>query len=86
MSDSRWTWANLTDEQTRVVREAEGSLGEEVDYLLAFESGNRATGTGMHPPQTALHAAPLNDSQIECLQGLEGKIGAVIGAYQKRGV
>ncbi len=68
MKDTVWKIAGLTDEQLKQLKEAEKTLGP--FNLLAFQS---------IPIQTA----QLNESQLECLQGLEKNLGLTIVAYSK---
>lgn len=75
--DNKWNWAELTPTQLEKLAEAESSLG--VDYLLVFKA---AEGRGGKPPLSRRVAvAPLNESQLECLQGLERQLDAVVVAY-----
>lgn len=79
MPDNRWTWAKLTDEHIEMVAEAEQSL--ETDYLLAYQPGQEASSqTG---GTQELEIARLTESQLECLQGLETKLQAVVVGYRK---
>ncbi len=68
MSDKIWKMANLTDAQIREIQAAEPTLGS--IYLLAFQP-------------VELKTAQLDESKIECLQGLEKKLGLTIVAFQK---
>lgn len=63
-----WMLANLTDDQLKLVREAEQTLGPV--RVLVFRPAD-------------LQVAGLNESQIECLQGLEKGLGLTVVAYQK---
>ncbi len=78
MSNTGWTWAPLTSEQIKLVTEAEQTLG--ADYLLVYQAGEQATSR-----LTLSHAqvAALSESQLECLQGLEMKLQAVVIAYRR---
>lgn len=67
MPEPVWTLANLTPEQEQLLKEAEGTLGGSV--LLAFKRGQ------VIPSQ-------LTPSQLECLQGLEEKLGLTILAVR----
>jgi hypothetical protein len=77
MSNHNWTWAQLDERQMQALQEAERTLG--ADYVLAYQTGEGSTRAAAE----ALHAAPLNDSQLECLQGLEQQLGATLVAYKK---
>jgi len=82
MEKSQWTWADLNGEQLSMLKEAEGTLGE--DFLLAYRQNQQAAKTSPELfPAMGLRVAPLNGSQIECLEGLEKKLRLVVVAYQK---
>lgn len=68
MDNKIWMLANLTDDQLKLVREAEQTLGS--ISVLVFRPAD-------------LKVAGLNESQIECLQGLEKKLGMMVVAYTK---
>ncbi len=68
MADKIWELANLTGEQLHLIRQAEHTLDSV--SLVAFDSVDA-------------QVAQLNASQIECLQGLEKKLGLTIVAYRK---
>ncbi len=70
MPEAVWTLAQLTPEQERVLKEAEATLGGGV--LLAFS-------------KTQVTPSSLTPSQIECLEGLEKKLGLVVLAVQPTG-
>lgn len=78
MNNKGWIWASLTDEQLRLVAEAEQTLG--ADYLVAYQAGERAAS---RMPLSNVQVATLNESQLECLQGLEQKLQAVVIAYRR---
>jgi len=78
MDNHNWTWAQLDERQMQAVQEAERTLG--ADYVLAYQPSG---GGGTRTPAGALRAAALNESQLECLQGLEQQIGATLVAYEK---
>lgn len=69
MDQAIWTLAKLTPEEERLLKEAEAALGAGV--LLAFKH-DRASPSSLTP------------SQLECLHGLEQKLGLVIVAVQGR--
>jgi hypothetical protein len=76
------TWADLTGGQLGMLQEAEQTLG--ADILLAYRSGEPVTIDFEKLVENRLQLAGLDESQIECLQGLEGKLQAVVLAYQRR--
>lgn len=74
---STWTWANLDDRGLELVHETERTLG--VDVLVFDQAtGGRAAAA---PPDLA--PAPLDASQIECLEGVEQRVGGVAIAYRR---
>ena len=81
MAHDRWNWANLNGEQLDQLREGEQTLG--ADILLAYQQDQMATVQDGMFSRSGLQAAVLNDSQIECLQGLEKNLQAVVIAYQQ---
>ena len=81
MDAKGWTWADLNDDQMKLVTEAEATLG--TDYLLAYRPADGETPRSVRFALLELQAAGLNESQMECLTGLEGQLGAVIVAYQR---
>lgn len=79
MTDNKWQWANLSEDQLRLLREAEQSLG--ADVLLAFQGASEAPNG--ERSLSGLQAATLNDSQMECLRGTEDRLSAVVVAYKQ---
>jgi hypothetical protein len=75
-----WMWANLTHEQLDLLTEAEQTLG--TDVLIAFQAGNQPVVQDSALLTGGLQVADLNESQLECLQGLEQKLSSVVVAYQ----
>jgi hypothetical protein len=78
MADTTWRWASLDSTGLELVQEAERTIGADV-VLVYAEGGPRADGrlwAGLKP-------APLDGSQLECLQGMERRLGAVAVAYQR---
>ncbi len=67
MQSSMWTLASLTPEQEKMLQEAEASLGGGV--LLAFKGAET-------PP------SQLTNTQLECLRGLEDRLGLVVVAVR----
>ncbi len=68
MAEKMWEVADLDIEQLRLLQEAEQTFGPV--NLIAFDS-------------IPANVAKLNASQVECLQGLEKKLGLTVVAYQK---
>ncbi|RPI85501.1 MAG: hypothetical protein EHM41_10785 [Chloroflexi bacterium] len=79
--DGNWNWASLDNQQMEMLQEAEQTLGAEI--LLAFENGERANVWSGWFSRNNLRVAELNESQVECLQGLEQKMGSVVIAYEQ---
>ena len=80
---SEWSWAALNREQLGILREAEQSLG--ADILLAYQEESQPQAQAPALTEMGLHVAALNESQLECLQGLEQMVNAVVIAYQQNG-
>ncbi len=78
MTDTTWKWASLDTRGLELVQEAERTIGADV-VLVYAEGGPRADGRQL----ADLKPAPLNASQLECLQGMEQQLGAVAVAYQR---
>ncbi len=78
MNTKEWTWAPLTDKQIKQVAEAEQTLG--ADYLVAYQAGEQSTS---RLPLSHIQVAALSESQLECLQGLEKQLQAVVVAYRR---
>ena len=74
-----WTWANLTDDQLKLMAEAERTLG--ADYLLVYQSSPRPTDGSVEAQLEDLRPAPLTASQLECLHGLEEQLHTIVVAY-----
>ena len=72
-----WNWAELNDEQMELLKETEETLG--ADIVLAFKSGQGE----LVGAQADMAPAELDESQLECLMGAEGKMNAVLVAYRK---
>ena len=83
MSFHGWMWADLSPDQLALIAEAEQTLG--ADYLLVYvpDEGNAPADEEPAVPPAWMHTAPLNESQIDCLQGLESMIKATIVAYDQ---
>ncbi len=67
MPQGIWTLTHLTPEQEQLLKEAESTLG--ANLLLAFSDGQ-------------VELSQLNESQLECLQGLEDKLGMTVLAVK----
>ncbi len=81
MDANAWTWADLNDDQMKLVSEAESTL--RADYLLAYRPSNGETPRSIRFALLELQPAGLDESQLDCLVGLESQLDAVIVAYQR---
>lgn len=81
MTNQEWTWARLNREQIGLLHQAEATLG--ADILLAYRSESQPQAQAPAIVQMGLHVAALNESQLECLQGLEAMMQVVVIAYQQ---
>ena len=68
MPEFIWTYAKLTPGQVQALKDAEATLG--AGLLLAFQ-------------RNKVDVSNLTESQIECLEGLERQLGAVILAVKE---
>jgi hypothetical protein len=66
-----------------LIKEGEAVLG--VDYLVAFRRDERARPGYIELVLEGLSAAQLDASEIECLEGLEQRLQAVVVAYTNGG-
>jgi hypothetical protein len=76
MPEILWTWANLDNRAVALIYEAERTLG--AGYVLAYRQGDAHDAV---PAQVDLQPATLDESQLECLRGLEQLTGCVAVAY-----
>ncbi len=83
MTNSEWSWASLNHEQLGLLRKAENTLG--ADILLAYQQESQPQAQAQSIAQMGLQVAALNESQLECLQGLEQMVDAVVIAYRQNG-
>jgi hypothetical protein len=78
MTETTWTWARLDRAGLDLVQETERTLG--ADVVLVYAEGGpvapAATRAGLRP-------AALDESQLECLRGVEAKVGGIAVAYQR---
>jgi hypothetical protein len=64
-----------------LLKEGEDTLG--ADILLAYQQDQQAQAASESISGYGLRVADLNESQLECLQGLEQKMEAVVIAYAR---
>lgn len=81
MNTPNLTFAHLDGSQIQALARAEQSLG--TDYLIALEPGTLDSAHSVTSPPQALQVAPLTPSQLECLNGLEDQLHAIVIAYRK---
>ena len=81
MKNPNLTFAHLNGSQIQALTQAEQSFG--ADYLIALEPGGKDSSRPVAPPPQALRVAPLTASQLECLNGLEDQLHAIVVAYRK---
>lgn len=84
MEQSGYFWARLNADQLAILQEAERTLGAETDLLLAYEPVRAEMGD-LGTKDSGLRVAQLGESQVDCLQGLEKKLGALVIAYRQAG-
>lgn len=70
MDNKIWLMAKLSDEQLNKVKQAEQTLDPGSISIVALN-------------EVDSNVASLNESQLECLAGLEKKLGMVLVAYKK---
>ncbi len=80
MAATGWTWAELNSDKLALVAQAEQAFG--ADYLLVYQPADQPEEAVAETQMHDLHAAPLTDSELECLQGLESQLQAVVVAYK----
>jgi len=78
MTDTTWTWATLDSRGLELVQDAENTLG--ADIVLAYREGGPRTDPRL---RAGLMPAALDASQLECLRGVEQRLGVVAVAYQR---
>lgn len=78
---SEWSYAELGPEQLELVVEAERTL--DTDVVMVY----RPSAWGTVDPEVVtadgLRPVELEASQLECLQGLEERVGGVMVAYRR---
>jgi hypothetical protein len=79
MAMSGWTWTSLTEDQMRIVRVAEQTLG--VGYLLVYKPAEWPDGSSGERRLLGLQVAPLTHTQLEYLHELESQLQSTVVAY-----
>jgi hypothetical protein len=77
VTEAVWTWARLDAHGLELVEEAERTLG--ADFVVVYAEGDPRRDM---PAQLPFKAAALDESQLECLRGLESQVGGVAVAYR----
>ena len=78
MNDSAWHWARLDRKGIALVQETESALG--ADFVLAYGPGGPVADASI---LAGLAPVALTESELECLQGVESKLGIVAVAYSR---
>ncbi len=78
MTESRWTWAELSDEELIAVADAERAI--QADYVVIYRP---ATGPYDAPVALDLPAQPLDEVQLAAIRALEASVGGVAVAYRR---
>jgi len=78
MTDNGWNWARLDRQGIALVEETEATLG--ADIVLAYGQGGPAADASI---LKGFESAALTESELECLKGVEQKLGIVAVAYSR---
>lgn len=78
MNDNAWHWARLDRQGISLVQETEAALG--ADIVLAYGPGGPVADPSV---LAGLQPVALTESKLECLQGVESKLGIVAVAYTR---
>jgi hypothetical protein len=76
-----WDFADLDPAQLALVVEAERTL--ETDVVMVFRPGAPSWADVERLADEGLTPVELDESQLECLQGLERQVGGVAVAYRR---
>ena len=76
-TEHTWTWADLDDRAVALIEETERTL--EADYVVVYRETEDEFDL---PAELHLHAKSLDESQLECLRGVEQLVGGVAVAYE----
>jgi hypothetical protein len=77
MTDQTWTWADLDAQGLALINETERTL--DADYILVYRPADDEFDL---PAEIHLPPTPLDESQLECLRGVEERVGGVAVAYR----
>jgi hypothetical protein len=77
MTETIWTWAELDEQGLALVAEAERTL--DADFVLVYRPGEDEYDV---PASIDLPPTTLDETQLDCLRGLERMVGGVAVAYR----
>ncbi|HSO01862.1 MAG TPA: hypothetical protein VLS46_05005 [Gaiellaceae bacterium] len=77
----QWSYAELGPEQLALVAEAERTL--DTDVVMVYRPSDWGTVDIERVTADGLRPVELESSQLECLQGLEERVGGVMVAYKR---
>ena len=75
-TEQTWTWADLDARGLALIEETERTL--DADYVLVYRPAEDEFDL---PAEMHLPAKALDESQLECLRGVERIVGGVAVAY-----
>lgn len=78
---SQWSYADLGPEQLALVVEAERTL--DTDVVMVYRPSAWGTVDPELVTADGLRPVELEPSQLECLRGLEERVGGVMVAYRR---
>jgi hypothetical protein len=81
MADKEWTFAKLEEDDLELVEAAERTLS--ADVVMVYRTGDAAPVDARVLEADDLEPATLDESELECLQGMEERMGAVAVAYHR---
>jgi hypothetical protein len=76
-----WTLADLAPDQLALIDDTERTL--DTDIVLAFRPTTWGTVDADTLAADGLHPVELKPDQLECLQGVEQRLGSVLVAYRR---
>jgi hypothetical protein len=76
-TERTWTWADLDDRAVALIEETERTL--EAGYVVVYRETEDESDL---PAELHLHAKALDESQLDCLRGVEQLVGGVAVAYE----
>lgn len=79
MTEQTWTYADLDARALALIAETERTL--DADYVVVYRPAEDEFDL---PAELHLAAKTLDESQLECLRGVEQLVGGVAVAYQAK--